>query len=438
MGPAEIAAVGVLVIAYAAVSMRIEHWPLTMPMVFVGGGLIAELVGWVDVSADVGAIALLAEITLAVILFSDAVRIDIRGLRRFLAIPTRLLGIGLPLTIVLGALLNSLLFPDLPFVEVALLAAILAPTDAALGAAVVEDESVPARERLGLNVESGVNDGLVVPVVAILTAAVLAEGRSTASWVGFVTQQIGWGIVLGMVVGGVAITVLRWAAQRGWTDARFEQLATFVVPIVALFGASAISGNSFIAAFVAGLTFGSLGHDRDEDGVATTPLSVRLDAFTEDAGQFLAIGAFFVFGNVLLPDVLDDISAAVVACALLTLTAGRMLPVWISLIGTSTKAPTRLFLGWFGPRGLASVVFGLLLLEETEATGELGAVGEELFGVIALTVTASVLLHGASAAPGARAYGRWAADQADDHDMDEMEMEMADLAMPRSRWSLRR
>jgi NhaP-type Na+/H+ or K+/H+ antiporter len=438
LGSAEVAVIGVLVIAYAAVSMRIEHWPLTMPMVFMGAGLLFDLAGWIDVSADVGAIALLAEITLAVILFSDAVRIDLRGLRRFLGIPARLLGIGLPLTVLMGAWVNSLLFPDLPFAQVALLAAILAPTDAALGAAVVEDESVPVRERLGLNVESGVNDGLVVPVVAILTAVVLNENQSTSSWAGFIAQQIGWGVVLGVVVGGGAITVLRWAAQRGWSDARFEQLATFVVPIVALFGASAISGNSFIAAFVAGLTFGSLGHDRDGDGMATTPLSERLDAFTEDAGQLLAIGAFFVFGNVLLPDVLDHITVAVVACALLTLTVGRMLPVWISLIGTSTKAPTRIFIGWFGPRGLASVVFGLLLLEETEVTSELGAVGDELFGVIALTVTASVLLHGASAAPGARAYGRWAAKQDDDDDRDKVEMKMVEVAMPRGRWSLRR
>jgi NhaP-type Na+/H+ or K+/H+ antiporter len=139
-----------------------------------------------------------------------------------------------------------------------------------------------------------------------------------------------------------------------------------------------------------------------------------------------------------LPDVLDHITVAVVACALLTLTAGRMIPVWISLIGTSTKAPTRIFIGWFGPRGLASVVFGLLLLEETEVTSELGAVGDELFGVIALTVTASVLLHGASAAPGARAYGRWAAKQDDDDDRDKVEMKMVEVAMPRGRWSLRR
>ena len=434
MDPAEIAAVGVIVIAFAAVSMRIERWPLTMPMVFVAVGLAASATGLVDVSADEGAIAVLSEVTLAVILFSDAVRIDLRRLRRQLAIPLRLLGIGLPLTIVLGALVNSLLFPDLPFVQVALLAAILAPTDAALGSAVVEDEDVPARERLALNVESGVNDGLVVPVVAILTAAVIDEGRRSIDWVGFVAQQIGWGVALGLVVGGGAIAALRRAHDHGWSDARFEQLATFAVPIIALFGAQALSGNSFIAAFVAGLTFGSFGSGSDDMGTAESPssghaLSTRLDAFTEDAAQLLAVGAFFVFGNVLLADALGEITLPVLACVLMTLTVGRMLPVYVSLIGTSLPPVSRLFVGWFGPRGLASIVFGLLLLEETESVE---GVGGQLFTVIALTVVASIVLHGATAAPGAAAYARWIqrnhemADQRDD-----------DMAMPRSRWARR-
>lgn len=439
MEPAEVAALGVLVVAFAAVSMRIERWPVSMPMVFAAAGLFASLTGMVDISADEEAIALLAEVTLAVILFSDAVRIDLRRLRSYLGVPARLLGIGLPLTIIVGALFNSLLFPDLPFVQVALLAAILAPTDAALGAAVVENKGVPIRERLALNVESGVNDGLVVPVVAILTAAVIDEGRSTAGWFGFVAQQLGWGIGLGLVLGGGAIVVLRWTHQRGWSDARFEQLATFVVPIVALFAAQALSGNSFIAAFVAGLTFGSLGGSASmsspdgEDAGDRVELSERLDAFTEDAAQLLAIGAFFLFGNVLLPESLDAISLAVVVCVVATLTIGRMVPVWIALIGTPLRPVSRLFVGWFGPRGLASIVFGLLLLEETELGAE---AGDQLFAVISITVAASIVLHGASAAPGADAYAAWskralASGTASHEDMDGMH----DMAMPRSRWS---
>jgi len=438
--PVEVSVIGLLVIGFAVVSMRIERWPLTMPMVMVAAGALMEAVGAVDLTPDTEAISLLAEVTLSVILFSDAVRIDIKRLRRQLAVPVRLLAIGMPLTILLGTMVNSLLFPNIGWAAVALLAAILAPTDAALGSAVVEDESVPVRDRLALNVESGVNDGLAVPIVSILTAALIQENRTAVEWVGFVIQQIGFGVIVGVVIGGGTIAALRWAHARGWSDARYEQLATFVVPLVALFGAEWVSGNSFIAAFAAGLTFGAYRSPPDE---ATPILPVRLGAFTEDAAQLFGIAAFFVFGNVLLAEALAGVTVPIVVCALLTLTVGRMLPVWVSLIGTDLRGPSRLFLGWFGPRGLASIVFGLLLLEDTEA---IGGIGEQMFGVIAITVAASIVLHGATAAPGARLYGRWAEqvmESGDDSVRHAMKME-AELPeelrklIPKSRWSLRR
>lgn len=440
MGPSEVAVLGVAVIAFAVVSTRIERWPLTMPMVFVAAGAIGEATGAVNVAPDRAAIALLAEVTLAIILFSDAVRVDVRRLRRYLAIPLRLLGVGLPLTILLGTLINRLLFPELPLVQVALIAAILAPTDAALGSAVIEESTVPVRDRLALNVESGVNDGLVVPVVAVLTAAAIDENQTASEWFVFVVQQIGLGVALGVLIGGGTIAALRWSDARGWADARFLQLATFAVPIVALFAAEAVSGNSFIAAFVAGLVFGSF-RSQPTESVPTLP--VRLGAFTEDAAQLFGLAAFFVFGNVLLSDAIADATIPIVVCALLTLTVGRMLPVWVSLSGTSLRPPSRLFLGWFGPRGLASIVFGLLLLEDTEAVND---VGEQVFGVIALTVAASVYLHGATAASGAQRYGAWVArvkataaeaDRADmimEHELGDVERSM----IPKGRWSARR
>jgi len=438
VAPIEVAAIGLLIIAFSVVSMRIERWPLTMPMVMVAAGALMEAVGAVDLTPDTEVITLLAEATLAVILFSDAVRIDMKRLRRALAVPARLLGIGMPLTIILGTLINWLLFPDVGWVAVALLAAILAPTDAALGSAVIEDESVPVRDRLALNVESGVNDGLAVPIVAILTAALIQESRSAVEWVGFVVQQIGVGLAIGVVLGGGTIAALRWSHARGWSDARYEQLATFVVPIVALFAAEWASGNSFIAAFAAGLTFGSYRSPPDEPAPI---LPVRLGAFTEDAAQLFGIAAFFVFGNVLLAEALAEITVSIALCALLTLTIGRMLPVWISLIGTNLRPQSRLFLGWFGPRGLASIVFGLLLLEDTEAFSD---IGEQVFGVIAVTVAASILLHGATAAPGARVYGRWAERAMETGDEDErremvMESELTEeqrKLIPKSRWSV--
>lgn len=426
MGELEAALVGVLLIAFAVVSRRIERWPLTMPMLFVAAGVIAAEVDAIDIKAEIELIAVLAEITLAVILFSDAIRIELPRLRRHLGLPARLLGIGMPLTIALGALVNSLLFPERSFAEVALLAAVLAPTDAALGTAVVEDESVPLRDRLALNVESGVNDGLAVPLVAVLTASVIGENRSTSSWVRFVAEQIGWGVSIGFVVGAVGVTVLIWARERGWSDGRYEQLATFALPLVALFAADAAGGNSFIAAFVGGLTFGSFHARMPSENPLASPM--RFGEFTEDAAQLLAVGAFFVFGNVLLGQVLDQITVEMVACAVLTLTVMRMVPVWVAMTGSGLLWPSRLFLGWFGPRGLASIIFGLLLLEEFESFAE---AGDDLFGVIALTVTASVVLHGATASWGATVYGRWAeqASLSDDErdamalpEMDEMDV----------------
>lgn len=434
MTSVEIAMIATLLVAFAVFSRRIDRWPLTMPMVFVAFGAITAGVDAIDIQAESELIAELAEITLAVILFSDAVRIELPKLRRHLAIPARLLGIGLPLTIAFGALTNSLLFPDRTFAVVALLAAVLAPTDAALGTAVVEDESVPIRDRLSLNVESGVNDGLVVPVVAVLTAIVLDENRTTRSWVAFIAEQIGWGVSIGFVVGALGVTVLSAARRRGWSDGRYEQLATFALPLVALFAADAVGGNSFIAAFVGGLTFGSFHERMPNDDPTASPTS--FGEFTEDAAQLLAVGAFFVFGNVLLGQVTEDVSPAVVACAVLTLTVGRMLPVWIAMIGTGLRWPSRLFLGWFGPRGLASIIFGLLLLEDFESSAESG---DELFSVIGITVTASVILHGASAAWGARVYGNWSeAASFSDDERDAMHMpSMPDVAVT-PRWGTRR
>ena len=200
--------VGTLIFGYAMVSRRAAGWPVSMPMVFVGAGAVLSATGALSLDSELGQVRLIAEVALAVILFSDAVRIELRAVRRNALFPARLLLIGLPLTIVLGTFGNWLLFPSLAFAELALLAAILAPTDAALGAAVVEDERVPLRERVTLNVESGLNDGLVVPVVTILTVIAL-EGATTGSEVmTTIVEEIGFGLLVGVIVGVVAVSLL--------------------------------------------------------------------------------------------------------------------------------------------------------------------------------------------------------------------------------------
>ncbi len=416
MDPLEAMVIAGLIVVFAIVSRLSSRAPVTMPMVFVAAGWLSASAGLVELDVEIEGVVLLSEVTLAVILFGDAVRLNVAALRRDVGLPARLLGIGLPLSVVLGAVMISLLIPDLSTWEAALVAAILAPTDAALGQAVVEDASVPLRIRQGLNVESGLNDGLVLPAVLLFLALATGEDADAGFWGQFAFRQIALGVVVGVAVGAVAGRLLHLARESGWVDGIYAQLGTLAVAIVAFTAALESGANGFLATFIAGLTFGSVMPDRVAD---------RLDEYTEDTGRLLAVVAFFVFGNVLVAEHLSEPTLAIVACALATLTIGRILPVAVALADMRTARETVLFVGWFGPRGLASILFGLLLLEE-----ELAA-ADELFAVISWTVLGSVVFHGATATVGARRYGQWWSEMEDEHaDMPEgMEVEPS-----RPRW----
>ncbi len=436
MESAEIAIIAIVLLGFTTVSRRLDASPITMPMVFVAAGAALSATGIVEVAPELDAIGLLAEVTLAVILFSDATRLSLPRLRQTFSLPARLLGVGLPLTVLLGTGLNLVIFPGWPVAQALLLAAILAPTDAALGSAVVSNPDVPARDRLALNVESGLNDGLVVPVVAVATSIVVDMERSSGSWVGFVTQQIGYGMAIGLVLGLLGITVLRTARQSGWSDGRYEQIATFGLPIMAFTLATTWSGNGFIAAFIAGLAFGSGGfaRDRTNDDMEGPEDAEHLAEFTEDAAELLAAVTFFVFGNLFVGDALGDFGPTVFLAAIASLTVVRIVPVFIALFRSGCDPMAKLFIGWFGPRGLASIVFAILLLEQLEERSEQA---DQLVGVISLTVTFSVVLHGATAAIGARRYAAHASKTRDEAEDAEMEAEM-EAMLPRTRWSLGR
>ena len=195
-------AIAVIVLAYAVVSRRL-HSSVSAAMVFVAGGVLASdaLLGWIDPTIDNGTVRLIAEATLTVVLFSDASRIDLRALRGELMVPMRLLAIGLPLTIVAGAVVGVAVLGELLLVEAVLLGIVLAPTDAALGQAVVTDPRVPSRVRQGLNVESGLNDGICVPLLLIAIAVAAAEEGSIGGLgaaVRLVVEEIGFGVVGGV------------------------------------------------------------------------------------------------------------------------------------------------------------------------------------------------------------------------------------------------
>jgi sodium/hydrogen antiporter len=385
----------VVVFAFGLVSRRLEGTIITAPLLFVVAGVVLSPAGFgvAEFALDEHTVLLLGEIALAVVLFTDAAQTNLRALRQNEALPLRLLGIGMPLTIALGAGAAALLLTDLTFWEAAIVGTVLAPTDAALGQAVVSNPRVPARLRQALIVEAGLNDGLSVPFLALfLTLAEAEEEHLSASvWIRFTLEQIGWGVLVGVGIGVVGGWLVSQALGRGWITDSFQRLSLLALAIIAWALADAIGGNGFIAAFVGGLVIGP----------TVERVGERLIRFTEAEGQLLNLSVFFIFG-VLAAGLARSLSWTIVLYALLSLTVIRMLPVAISLLGTRLRAVSVLFAGWFGPRGLASVVLGLVVIEEAP----LLAGRDEMEMVVTLTVLLSVLLHGVTAAPLSAAYAR--------------------------------
>ena len=383
-----------VVFVYALVSKRLERSVVTAPIAFVLVGLAlgVSTTGMYDEAITEGGIGVLAEATLVLLLFTDAIRIDLGALRRQLALPARLLGVGLPLTVLAGTLVGLALLGRVSIVEAALIAAILAPTDAALGDAVVSNERVPIRIRQALNVESGLNDGIMLPVVTVLLATLGAEELSRGGWAGFAARQIGFGLLAGLIVGVAGARLLDAAAARGWVEGTFRQLATLAIGVGAFAVAVIVEGNGFVAAFVAGLAFGRVARDHCQGAYD----------FAEDEGRLLGLLTFLFFGAILLAPAIEDFTWQVGGYTLLSLTVVRMLPVALSLWRSGVRPPTILYMGWFGPRGLASILFALFVIESADLP-----VADIVVTVTTWTVTASVLLHGATAAWLSNRYADW-------------------------------
>ena len=302
----------------------------------------------------------------------------------------RLLGIGLPLTIALGTLVALVLFGSFSLSEALILGVILAPTDAGLGSAVVTDPRLPQRVRQSLNVESGLNDGICVPLLLIVLATASGAGGA-AHPAQVIGEEIGYGLIGGVVAGALAAWIVVAAGARRLIDDAWRQIIPVAAAVLAFGIAEALGGSGFIAAFTAGALFGLLAH-RAAEGIMP---------FTEETGALLDAVTFLVFGAVLLGPALEHVSWQVAVYAVLSLTIVRMLPVAISLWGSHARAPTVAFIGWFGPRGLASIVFAVIV-EDTHR-----AHGDTLLAATYLTVGLSVLLHGLSAAPLVSRYAAW-------------------------------
>jgi sodium/hydrogen antiporter len=396
MDEAALLALALVTFGWAIVSERLAAHNLTGPLVFLVAGFLLGNSSWGVVSVDVESSTVhhLAEVTLGLLLFADASGVPLGGARRDLRLTTRLLGVGLPLSIVAGTLVALVVFPGLPVALAGLIGASLAPTDAALSASVIADERLPARVRRVLNVESGLNDGIATPVVTFSIAAAATvlgvAGDSHDSGFGAVGE-----LVIGIAVGGTVAVIggrlVRMAGQRGWTQHGSRRVATLSLALIAFLVASGAGGNPFVAAFIGGLVFGA----------SATADAARSTELAEQVGALLSLVLWFVFGAAFVLPALEHLDARVVVYAVLSVTVVRMVPVAISFLGSGEDRATTAFVGWFGPRGLASVVFALLAIEE------LGGFDPRVLtavDVIAVTIVLSVVVHGVTSRPLASRY----------------------------------
>lgn len=383
-----------LLFSYALVSRRLEQTILTAPIVFTLAGMFMfpALPTLLEAGFNANVFLRLAEIGLVLLLFTDASRTDFKLLRSIGNLPIRLLSTGMLLTIFLGTVAARLVFPELSLWEAAILAAILAPTDAGLGQVIVNSEGVPTRIRQALNVEAGLNDGLSVPFLLFFMA--LAEAKiegGAESLARFIGEQLGLGLVVGLGIGLIGGWLLGWARRRNWVSEPFRQIGVVALPLLCLVISEMIGASMFIAAFAAGLTVQMGFKDVGKDSVE----------FTEEWGQLFNLAVFFLFGVLIMRD-WPQFTMTILLYAVLSLTVVRMVPVAIALMGTRLSPASVVFMGWFGPRGLASIVLGLVYLEEgMYLPGE----NTTRLAVIA-TVALSIFAHGFSAMPGINLYER--------------------------------
>ena len=388
---------GGILVVYALLASRLDRLSITAPMVFVVAGLILgpKAADLLPAALDGETGRVIVELTLAILLFADASTVRLRDAETDSTLPIRLLFIGLPLTIAAGTLLARVLFPHTPFASVALVATILAPTDASLGLAVFTNPAVPVRIRRALNLESGLNDGLATPFITLFVAMLVSEEHvGTRDWLVEASKEVALAILTGVVVGVIAGWLLRRAHRRGWTSHTSEEIAILALALLFYGGSVAVGGNGFVAAFVGGVAFANASR-RELSGAV---------GFTETLGLFASFLVWALFGALLAGPVLSaHVEALPILYAVLSLTVVRMVPVALALTGTRLRRDTVAFMGWFGPRGLASVVFTLIAVD---SLGTAGYATDPLVTIAVWTILLSVVAHGVSAGPLSKAYGR--------------------------------
>lgn len=386
--------IALFILLFGLLSRKIENAFLTGPMIYMAFGylLSGDVLGLLT-QGDHLLVFIVAHITLILILFSDASRIKLMLFREEHDLPRRLLGIGLPLTICMGMIIGLYLFPTIPFWQVAVLATVLAPTDAALAQIVINSKNVPENIRRALNVESGLNDGICFPFLLMFLS--LSDPSLSAKenwyWLQFIGLQLALGTLLGAVIGFFGGRLVLKSMQHGWMLDKFEKLSSVAVAFMAYFSADLLGGNGFIAVFVAGMFFGH------EARKVLDPIY----HFSETEGELFIVLTFMLFGSILIPKAVHDFDMTLLVYALLSLTVVRMIPVALSLIGKHLSGATILYLGWFGPRGAASILYLLIVLVQYHLSEE-----QMILHAATLTIILSVILHGVTAKWGSEEFAR--------------------------------
>jgi NhaP-type Na+/H+ or K+/H+ antiporter len=388
------AILGGFALVYSTIAGRVERSWISGPIVFMAFGLLLGplALGVISQQEDPELLKSLAELTLALVLFTDAAGSNLGVLSRARQLPMRLLGIGLPLTIALGFVFGKLLFGTLSIFEIALIATMLAPTDAALGQAVVTNESVPGPLREGLNVESGLNDGICVPILFLFLALAGGQGGDEEPWhmgLRLFAMNVGIGLATGGVLTVASVWLLHLCRRKGWLSPAWIKITVIALAFTTFGAAQALGGSGFIACFAGGLLFGGL----------LKPHHEQLLGAAEGIGDTFSLLTWVLFGAAVVGQAFGNLTWPVVLYAVLSLTVVRMLPVFVTVTGMGIDTEGKLFLGWFGPRGLASIVFGVIVIGENLPHGDV------ITATVACTVLLSIIAHGVTANPWAKAYG---------------------------------
>jgi len=387
--------IALVILGYGLFSKLFGKYNISGPMVFTTVGILLSplVMGGEPIKVNGDIVQITAEITLILVLFGDSSALNLTQLKKHWRLPFRLLFVAMPITIVIATLTGIYFFPNESLLYVLLLALILAPTDAALGKIVVSDERIPKVVRNTINVESGLNDGVVFPILLTVLAMIASNSDTAQSgWMTYIAQQVVIGAIAGGFAGWTGAKIMMKAVKRGWMEEQYSNLAPVALAIFSFYFAEHFGGNGYISAFFSGLFLGN----------TSEYLRERVENFVESEGELLVMISFLIFGLVFIPITIEYWNLKALGFAILSLTVLRMLPVIIGFGFFKIDLSTRLFYGWFGPRGIASILYILV------AVGEIGGIQghEEIYGVASLTIFLSILLHGLSAQPLAMLYSK--------------------------------